>query len=132
MNTTTEQLKNSVLTEASDGGIVSCRPEAALSQVAELMAVNRVHAIVVVDDDRPEPPVITELDLVSAVASGHFDGLTAADIAANEAISLRHDDTLIHAAQLMAEHRVSHLLVRNERRDPVGIVSTLDIAAAIS
>jgi CBS domain-containing protein len=110
-------------------GILSCTPDAPVAEVAGLMAVNRVHAIVVIDDTAPEPPVISDMDIVGALASGHFDELTARDIAGTEALSLPASETLARAAQLLDDHRVAHLIVRDERRDPVGIVSTLDIAA---
>jgi len=87
---------------------------------------------VVVDDRVPEPPVISDLDLIAALASGHYDELSASDIAGTEAVSIFEDEGLGRAAQLLSDHRVSHLVVRNQRRQPVGIVSTLDLAAAIS
>jgi CBS domain-containing protein len=130
--TTQQRLESRTLSQFASIGVISCTRDTPLSDVAELMAVNRVHAIVVIDDERPEPPVISDLDLIGALASGHFDELRAADIAGTEAVSLGQDDTLAHAAQLLADHRASHLIVRDERRNPVGVVSTLDIAAAIS
>lgn len=130
--TTQERLQRRTLGEFASIGVISCTPDAPVSEVAELMAVNTVHAIVVIDDQAPEPPVISDLDLISAVASDHFDQLRARDIAGKEAVSLTEDGTLAEAARLLSEHRVSHLIVRNEHRDPVGIVSTLDLAAAIA
>lgn len=113
-------------------GILSCTPDAPLDEVAWLMSNNRVHAIVVVDDQVPEPPVISDTDLIAAAASGHFDGLCARDIAGTEAVSVAQDETLDRAAQLVAEHRVGHLIVRDRARMPVGIISSLDLARAIA
>ncbi len=113
-------------------GILSCAPDAPLAEVAWLMADNRVHAVLVADDTRPEPPVIADADLISAAGSGRFDELCARDIAGSEAVSVSDDETLERAAQLLAEHGVSHLVVRDRRRLPVGILSTLDVARAIS
>ena len=43
------------------------------------------------------------------------------------------NDTLEHAAQLMTEYATSHLVVVEPDTDhPVGVLSTLDIARAIS
>ena len=50
------------------------------------MAHNRVHAVVVADDEAPEPPVIADVDLVAAAASGRFDTMVARDIAGTEAL----------------------------------------------
>jgi CBS domain-containing protein len=114
----------------ASNGILACSGDAPLAEVAGLMARNDVHAIVVVDDQAPEPPIVSDQDLVAAIASGHFDELTASDVAGTEAVSILTDEDLGRAAQLLAEHRVSHLVVRNARREPVGIISTLDLAEA--
>ena len=96
------------------------------------MASNRVHAVVVSGDIAPEPPVIADADLIAATSSGHFNELSARDIAGTEAVSVGGEETLERAAQLLAEHGVSHLVVRDGRGIPVGILSTLDVARAIS
>jgi CBS domain-containing protein len=131
-DTTLDRLDQQTLQAFASNGILSCTPDTPLAEVAEMMAVNRVHAIVVVDDTDAEPPVISDQDLTGAVATGHFDELCARDVAGTEALSLPASETLARAAQLLSDHRVSHLIVRDERRDPVGVISTLDIAAAIA
>jgi predicted transcriptional regulator len=113
-------------------GILSCPPDAPLDEVAWLMAHNRVHAVVVADDEAPEPPVIADVDLVAAAASGRFDTMVARDIAGTEAVSVRGDESLERAGRLLADHEISHLIVRDDRRLPTGILSSLDIARAIS
>ncbi len=113
-------------------GIVGCMPDAPLEEVAFLMANNRVHAVVVVDDSAPEPAVIADSDLIAAAASGRFDHLSAADIASSESASVRADEPLDAAARLLAERGTSHLIVRDHRGTPVGVLSTLDLARAIS
>jgi CBS domain-containing protein len=124
------RLEGRLAGDYASNGILACKRDAPLAEVAGLMARNNVHAIVVVDDRAVEPPIVSDQDLMGAIASGHFDEMTAADIAGTEAVSIPHDEDLARAAQLLAEHRVSHLVVRNARREPVGIVSTLDLAEA--
>jgi predicted transcriptional regulator len=118
--------------EYASDGILSCLPDAPLDEVAWLMSHNGVHAVVVADDQAAEPPVIADLDLINAAASGHYETLVARDIAGTEAVSVSADEPLGQAAQLLAEHDVTHLIVRDERRVPTGILSTLDLARAIS
>ena len=127
-----DQLDEHKVGDYASHGILSCRPDAPLDEIAGLMVRNSVHAIVVVDDRTAEPPVISDLDLIAALTSGHYGELSAADIAGTHAVSVFEDEGLGRAAQLLSDNRVSHLVVRNERRQPVGIVSTLDLAAAIS
>ena len=43
------------------------------------------------------------------------------------------EETVRRAAQLMAEHEVAHLVVvDSETSRPVGVISTLDVAKAVS
>lgn len=140
MNTDTDTSSERTLPEWLSGryvddfahvGILSCPAEAPLEEVAWLMADNRVHALVIEGDDR-NPPVISDTDLVAATGSEHFDELRARDVAGTEAVSVSRSDTLERATQLLAEHGVTHLIVRDDRWQPVGILSTLDVARAIS
>ena len=129
---TSNPLSSHRAAELASAGILACQPDAPLDEVAWLMANNRVHAVLVTDDTTSTPPVIADTDLVAAAASGHFDELSARDIAATESVSINEDDTLDRAAQLLEEHRVSHLLVKNGRGEPVGVISTLDLARVIA
>lgn len=126
-----EWLSGRYVADFANVGILSCPAEAPLDEVAWMMADNRVHALVV-DNESDDPPVISDIDLVAAAGSGHFDELCALDVAGTEAVSVSRGDTLEHATQLLAEHSVAHLVVRDDRWRPVGILSTLDVARAIS
>ena len=49
------------------------------------------------------------------------------------ALTIAAEDTLQHAAQLMSEHEVTHLVVvAGGSKQPVGVLSTLDIARALA
>jgi len=63
-----------------------------------------------------------------ALADGRGD-MTAGQLAAREVVTIEPSESVSRAAQVMSEHDVSHLVVV-ERGFPVGIISSLDIAAA--
>jgi CBS domain-containing protein len=126
------RLESQLVASLKSTGILTVTPDAPLSEVAGLMSRNRVHAVMVADDTLPEPPVVSDLDLVGALTSGHFDELCARDVAGTEAVTVIETQNLLEAAQLLSDHRVSHLIVRDGRRVPVGIVSTWDVARAIA
>ena len=118
-------------------GILSCGADAAIVEVADTMVTHRVHAVVVAgirsDATHGEELVwglISDLDLARA-AGGSLDGRVAADIARTEAVTTEPDTPLRDAARLMAEHGTSHLIVIRGGR-PIGMVSGLDVAAAIA
>ncbi len=126
-----EALRAFRVRDAMHAGVITCTPDTPLEEVARLMAVHRVHAIVVGEDTAPWG-VVSDLDLVSMLASGD-ETLTAAGAAATDALPITPGDTLEHAAQLIREHAVAHLIVVDpESERPVGVVSTLDIAAVFA
>src|SRR5512132_2779868 len=124
-----EALRAFRVRDAMHAGVITCSFDTPLEEVARLMAVHRVHAIVTVTDDASVWGVVSDLDLVSIVATG--EARTAADAAASDALPIAPDDTLEHAAQLIAEHAATHLVVVDGER-PVGVVSTLDIAGVFA
>jgi CBS domain-containing protein len=117
------------VSDCMHAGIVGCALEASVGEVAEIMARHRVHAVVVGSEKDRGARVVSDYDVVVAVAGG--EALTAAQAASNEPLWVSGNDSLQHAAQLMAEHRVSHLVVHDGTGGyPVGVLSALDIASA--
>jgi nucleotide-binding universal stress UspA family protein len=115
--------------DAMRAPVHTCSADTPLTEVAEAMMTHGVHAIVVeLPPSRAERwTVLSALDLAEAAASGA--AATAGDVAATEPVTVSAGDSLRRAAQLMAEHGVSHLLVR-DGADLSGIVSTTDITRA--
>jgi CBS domain-containing protein len=100
------------------------------------MSQHRIHCVVVgrlaVDGHgtRFLWGVVSDLDLVRAAASGVED-LTAGQVAVTEPLSASPSDSLADVARMMGEHDVAHLIVVTEReREPIGVISTLDLARA--
>jgi CBS domain-containing protein len=110
-------------------GILSCAADAPLGEVAGLMAKHRVHAAAVTQGDTSRPVgIVTDLDVAAAAASG--EELEALQVASSEPVAISANETMHHAAQMMVEHGVAHLVVLDTASGyPIGIVSTLDVAA---
>jgi predicted transcriptional regulator len=111
-------------------GILSCTADAPLGEVARTMAKHRVHAVMITSETGRRPVgVVSDLDVITAAAASGEP--SAGQVAATEPLSVSADERIERAAQLMAEHRVSHLIVVDAAAGyPIGVVSTLDIAAA--
>jgi CBS domain-containing protein len=115
-------------------GVLTCTRETSLANVAQLMASRRVHCIVVADD--PSSPeglwgLVSDLDLVAAASVRDLDEQTAGATAATAALTIEPTETLQRATQLMTEHSTAHLVVVDAARRPIGVLSTLDVAAAL-
>jgi CBS domain-containing protein len=115
--------------------LVTCAPDVALVEVAALMAEHRIHAVVV----RPQPwveeaeewGVISDLDLAGALAA-ESERTPASRIAAGPVVVVGPGEHPLRAAELMAAHAVTHLLVAEPDGLPTGIVSALDVAGALA
>jgi CBS domain-containing protein len=116
--------------EAMHQGIISVDPETSVRAVAKLMAERHVHAIAISGRAAHGRPwaIVSALEVVAAAASGAER--SAGHIAATEVVTVSVDERLDHAAQLMAEHELSHLIVVDSASGhPLGVLSTLDVAA---
>ena len=122
--------------DAMHWGLVHCAPDATLREVATLMADAVVHCVVVIEDAGDRAAlwgVVSDLDLVAAAGVRDLDAQSAGGSAATPALAISPDDTLHRAAQMMTEHAAAHLLVVDEEsRTPVGVLSTLDIARLLA
>jgi CBS domain-containing protein len=116
-------------------GVLSCRADSSVREVARIMGVHRVHCVVVSRlpaGERATWGVVSDLDLANAVGSATED-TTAGEIAATEAVTLPQTATLDEAAHLMAQHETAHVVIVDESSgDPLGVVSTLDVALALA
>jgi CBS domain-containing protein len=114
-------------------GLITCQPETRLRGVAQAMAANHIHALVVLDPSGGEPHggwrVIYDVDVLKLAASG--EEARAID-AALAPITVSMDASAKEAAELMHEQSTRHLIVLDEARRPVGMVSSLDLAATLA
>jgi len=120
-------------------GVVTCPTETPLRAVARMMTGHRIHAVVVFDEESDDVSgpglwgVVSDPDLISAANAGEIEDRTAGGTAVTPVVMIERSDTLGHAAQLMSEHQITHLLVVDPRTErPVGILSTLDLARALT
>lgn len=133
------ELAEITVAEAMHPGVLTCPLETSLRDVARMMALYRIHAVVAYgeDNDDVEGPglwgVVSDLDLVRAAVPGRLEDLSARGTAVTPAVTIGSDDTLQHAAQLMSEHDVTHLIVVDPgAKTPLGVLSTLDLARALA
>jgi CBS domain-containing protein len=132
---TTPAAAGILVSDAMHHGVLTCRRDTSLVDVADLMAKEHVHCVVVRDDDSDDPAafwgIVSDLDLAAASSVRDLAEQTAGGTAATSALTVRPDETIQRAAQLMTEHATAHLIVVDEDRMPIGVISTLDLAAAL-
>ena len=137
MNTASEHQRISTLAvgDAMHRGVITCDRETSLVDVARTMARHAVHCVVVENGSGDQVPwgVVSDLDLVAAAMVRDLEEQTAGGSAASPVVLVTPEETLERAAQLMMENGSAHLLVvEGSSQQPVGVLSTLDMASALS
>jgi CBS domain-containing protein len=130
------RIANLRVADAMHVGVLTCDRDTPLADVAATMARELVHCVVVEGDHDGSGAlwgIVSDLDLVAAAVVRNLDEQTAGGSAASPLVMIAPDETLQRAAQLMTEHGTSHLVVVDTQAlRPVGVISTLDVAARLA
>ncbi len=107
--------------------VLTVGPAHTIRQVARQMKARHVGAAVVLDPDADGPGIITERDVLEAVAGGQdLDAELAADHLTPDAVVGRPDWDLDRAATAMVAGGFRHLVIC-DADDVVGVLSVRDI-----
>ena len=110
--------------------VLSVGPTHTLRQVAQAMATKKVGAAVVHDPDADGPGILTERDMLEAIAQGQDpDTEPAAEHLTKEAVVASPDWALLQAAQTMLSGGFRHLVVC-DGDEVVGVLSVRDVLRA--
>ena len=129
---------NRLVRDLMHPGIMTCRPDASLGQVARMLAERRVHSLFVVDRNNKPIGVITDYDLLAGEwLSGDAEsliamrGMTAGELMSSPVETINADDQASEAARRMREDGIRRLLVCDKGK-PVGIISISDFLAELA
>jgi CBS domain-containing protein len=112
-----------------------CTPDDSIVEVARLMEQHDVGIVPIIEsqDTRRVVGVITDRDIVLRVVAEGLDPneiVSVRDYMTNEIVGVSPDADLLHAEELMKEHRIRRVLVIDDNRCLVGIVTMADVARA--
>ncbi|MEM0370150.1 MAG: CBS domain-containing protein [Pyrobaculum sp.] len=106
---------------------ISIEIDATIEDAARLMADNNIGAVAIVDKEKRPVGIITERDVVKAVAkrlpatSKATEAATVGDL-----LTAKLDDEVYEVLKKMRERRVRHLIVVDEGGRLVGVISIRD------
>ncbi|MGE3139360.1 MAG: DUF1918 domain-containing protein [Thermoleophilia bacterium] len=116
--------------------LVTCTSDVPLAEVAELILRHQIHSLVVLappagdpDGEATDWSVLTGVDLVASLWSGELGH--AGSIAALPRVVVDGEASVADAARVMSENATTHVVVVDDRGDPIGIISTLDLARVL-
>ena len=103
------------------------RGDQSLAEVASYM--HRHHAdAVVVDCDEEGLGILTERDMVRFIAR-HTSNTLVNELATRPLLTVNEEDPLIHARDLLIDHRIRHLAVVNQLGEVTGLIGYHDMPA---
>jgi CBS domain-containing protein len=116
-------------------GVIACRPETPIPEVAETMKAHGISALVVVDAEGLAVGVISRTDLANAIFVEpylrHWRGMTARHLMTSPVVSVRAETPVGEAIQLLTSRRIHRLVVTEPApaggERPVGILSMTDV-----
>ena len=116
-------------------GVITCRPDTPVDQVAATMDEKDISALVVVDEADNAIGVISRTDLVNArfiqPYLKHWRGMSAEHLMSKPVISVSPDTQIKEAVAVLQERRIHRLVVVEQhagRVRPIGILSVTDLA----
>ena len=119
-------------------GLLTCRPDDTLGQVAAVLTQNLVHALVVTDSDDRPLGIISDYDLLAGEwlsadprSLGTMRKFTAGELMSSPIDTIEADSPLDRAAHTLIEKDINRLLV-TQKGSPVGIISISDFVASIA
>lgn len=116
--------------DVMSAAVLTVGPSHTMRQVAQAMAKRHVGAAVVHDPDADGPGILTERDMLEAIADGQDpDTEPASSHLTREAVVAAPDWPLLQAAQTMLSGGFRHLVVC-EADEVVGVVSVRDVLRA--
>lgn len=116
--------------DAMSTDVLSVGPTHTIRQVAQSMASRKVGAAVVLDPDADGPGILTERDILEAVAAGEDpDNEPASAHLTRDAVVADASWPLVRAAQAMVAGGFRHLLV-TQSDEVVGVLSMRDLVRA--
>ncbi len=108
--------------------VITLAPDRTLAETARLLTEKRIGAILVSSDGASIVGVISERDIVRAVARDGAGALdkAIADVMTRKVLTCRPDDTIEEVMKVMTVNRIRHLPVVDDEKI-VGIVTIGDV-----
>jgi len=115
-------------------GVVACRPDTPVTDVARTMQAEHVSALVVTDTAGLAVGVISRTDLANSTFVeaylSHWRGMEARHLMTSPAVSVAPDTPVAVAIHMLRERRIHRLVVTEPAgagERPVGILSMTDV-----
>jgi CBS domain-containing protein len=122
------------ISDVMSGSPELCTIQDSVLDCAQLMAQRDIGMVPICEsrDTRRLIGCVTDRDIVVRVVAEQKDyNLNVSEVMSTNAITVRPEDDVEHARELMEEHQIRRLMVVDEHGSLVGVVATADLARSI-
>ncbi len=109
--------------------VITVSPDSSMSELKELLRVNRISGVPVVEGGQLVGVVSIE-DMVKALEGGATDARVR-DRMTRQPFTVREDESVVEAVKKFAQHKVGRLLVVDEKGQLSGILTAGDITRGL-
>lgn len=101
-----------ILNDKGDS-VVTAAAETSLTELASLLSGHRIGAVVIVDAEKRPEGIVSERDIVAAVARDGPEALQkpASEVMSRSIVTCKPEDSIFELMNLMTRHRIRHLPV---------------------
>ena len=119
------------LLKRKGGQVIAASPDAPVTEVARILAQNRIGAVLVTDGDGRPVGILSERDIVRSIAAEGQAALArrASELMTRDVVTCSPSDTVSQMMALMTQRRIRHVPVMEDGR-VVGLVSIGDVVKA--
>ena len=110
-------------------GVIRVSPETSMTELKEILRVNRISGVPVLDGDQLVGVISIE-DLIKALVEGDV-GAPVRKRMTTRMITVRENESVVEAVKKFAQHKVGRLLVVNEQGRLTGILTGGDITRGL-
>jgi len=110
-------------------GVIRVSPETSMTELKEILRVNRISGVPVLDGDQLVGVISIE-DLIKALVEGDV-GAPVRKRMTTRMITVRENESVVEAVKKFAQYKVGRLLVVNERGQLTGILTGGDITRGL-
>jgi len=113
--------------DAMNRRVIVIKPDATVREAARIMTKLRIGSLIVMEEDRIVG-IITELDIIWKVVADDLNPNTTLvrDVMSRDVVTIKPDQTLEDAAELMVEKKIKKLPVVEDHR-VVGMLTATDL-----
>jgi CBS domain-containing protein len=110
---------------------VTANSEISIKQAAEIMKRESVGSIVITDKDYNPIGIVTERDIIYAIADGIPLESSIDQIMSQNPVTVDGEADISEAVALMSSRGIRHLVVLNKEGKVVGVISIKDVVKAV-